>query len=70
MTPAERQKLENNLHLFSEYDKIEILKTLNELDNRSAQKKSQDKFLQFVRTMWPEFISGRHHAKWQKHLKK
>ena len=63
MTPAERQKLENNLHLFSEYDKIEILKTLNELDNRSAQKKSQDKFLQFVRTMWPEFISGRHHAK-------
>ena len=63
MTPAERQKLESNLHLFSEYDKIEILKTLNELDNRSAQKKSQDKFLQFVRTMWPEFISGRHHAK-------
>ena len=63
MTPAERQKLENNLHLFSEYDKIEILKTLNELDNRSAQKKSQDKFLQFVKTMWPEFISGRHHAK-------
>ena len=63
MTPAERQKLESNLHLFSEYDKIEILKTLNELDNRSAQKKSQDKFLQFVRTMWPEFISGRHHVK-------
>ena len=63
MTPAERQKLESNLHLFSEYDKIEILKTLNELDNRSAQKKSQDKFIQFVKTMWPEFISGRHHTK-------
>jgi predicted phage terminase large subunit-like protein len=63
MTPAERQKLESNLHLFSEYDKIEILKTLSELDNRSAQKKSQDKFIQFVKTMWPEFISGRHHAK-------
>ena len=63
MTPAERQKLESNLHLFSEYEKVEILKTLNELDNRSAQKKSQDKFIQFVKTMWPEFISGRHHTK-------
>jgi len=63
MTPAERQKLESNLHLFSEYDKIEILKALNELDSRSAQKKSQDKFIQFVKTMWPEFISGRHHTK-------
>ena len=63
MTPAEIQKLKSNLHLFSEYDKIEILKTLSELNNRSAQKKSQDKFIQFVKTMWPEFISGRHHTK-------
>ena len=63
MTPTEIQKLKNNLHLFSEYEKVEILKKLKELDKRTTQKKSQDKFIEFVKTMWPEFISGRHHTK-------
>ena len=40
--------------LLAELDKLEALK---------RTKNSQEKFLAFVKEVWPTFIAGRHHAK-------
>ena len=63
MTPQEIQKLKSIIPHMPEHEKAETLELLEELENKENQKKAQDKFLSFVETMWPEFISGRHHAK-------
>lgn len=48
LTPAEQEKL------LAELDKLEDLKT---------KKLAGEKFLKFVKEVWPTFIGGRHHAK-------
>jgi predicted phage terminase large subunit-like protein len=40
-----------------------LLAQLNELERMKNKKVAQERFLSFVRQMWPTFISGRHHAK-------
>ena len=42
--------------------KKEILDLLTELEEAKATEESREKFLPFVRRMWPSFIGGRHHA--------
>ena len=40
-----------------------LLAELEHLESLKGQKLAQEKFLEFVRQMWPSFIAGRHHAK-------
>ena len=47
-------------------EKIAIL----ELLDKRGKAKSKTNFLSFVQQMWPEFISGRHHAKIAKAFEK
>jgi predicted phage terminase large subunit-like protein len=63
ITPAEITALLNNLSSLSEADKRDILIDLERYEKAVAKQKSHDDFLVFVKAMWPEFISGRHHAK-------
>jgi predicted phage terminase large subunit-like protein len=48
LSPSEQERL------LAELDKLQELKT---------RKLAQDKFLAFVKEMWPTFIGGRHHAR-------
>jgi predicted phage terminase large subunit-like protein len=41
----------------------QLLAELEKLDQLKAKNLAQNKFLSFVRQMWPSFIAGRHHAK-------
>ena len=56
-------KLRDNLPNLSEYEKVDVNNILDKLLTGYEQRKSQLNFIEFVKTMWPEFISGRHHAK-------
>ncbi len=40
-----------------------LLAELDHLESMKGQKLAQDRFLEFVKQMWPSFIAGRHHAK-------
>jgi predicted phage terminase large subunit-like protein len=40
-----------------------LLAQLEKLEELKAKKLAQDKFLAFVKQVWPTFISGRHHAR-------
>ena len=40
-----------------------LLAELNKLDELKKRSLAQEKFLQFVKEVWPTFISGRHHAR-------
>ncbi len=51
------------LPLLSEAEQEQLLLELDKLETLKTQKAAQDKFMPFVRQMWPSFISGRHHAK-------
>ena len=42
-------------------DQAEILKAASELIDSEKMERGQEHFLDFVRTMWPGFIDGRHH---------
>ena len=44
-----------------EEEKPEILRLLRALDEAKAREAAQEHFLDFVKLMWPGFISGRHH---------
>ena len=44
-----------------EEEKPEILRLLRALDEAKAREAAQEHFLDFVKMMWPGFISGRHH---------
>ena len=56
-------KLRDNLPNLSEYEKVDVNNILDKLLTGYEQRKSQLNFIEFVKTMWPEFISGRHHTK-------
>jgi hypothetical protein len=51
------------LPLLSLPEQEKLLAELEKLQELKARKLAQDKFLVFVKTAWPTFISGRHHAK-------
>jgi hypothetical protein len=51
------------LPLLSEAEQEQLLLELDKLEEMKTRKAARDKFMPFVRAMWPSFISGRHHAK-------
>lgn len=46
-----------------ENEKPEILRLLRQLDEAKQRESAQENYLDFVKMMWPGFISGRHHKK-------
>ena len=63
MTPKEIEELKKAVPFMPQLEQLETLSLLEELETRRIRQDSQDKFIDFVKQMWPEFISGRHHAK-------
>lgn len=60
-TPISMQDLQKVLPLMSEAEKIKLLAELDKLEELRMRKRRQTHFLDFVRAVWPTFISGRHH---------
>ena len=44
-------------------EQLRLLEIVEELKRRKNREMAQSKFLAFVKTMWPGFIYGRHHAR-------
>ena len=44
-------------------EKVQIQKIIDELDRRRRRDTAQQDFLEFVKTQWPDFISGSHHRR-------
>ena len=44
-------------------EKVKIQRLVDELQRRERRESAQDDFLAFVRTQWPDFISGAHHKR-------
>jgi len=42
-------------------EKLLLYEMLDELQARKRREEAQEKFIPFVKTIWPEFISGSHH---------
>ena len=53
----------NVLSKLSVPEQERLLAELDKLNELKTQKLAQDRFLAFVREVWPTFIAGRHHAK-------
>ena len=51
------------LSKLSPFEQERLLAELDHLASLRTKQLAQDKFLAFVKEMWPTFISGRHHAK-------
>ena len=51
------------LPLLSAPEQERLLAELEKLQELKVQKRAQDKFLAFVKEVWPTFIGGRHHAR-------
>ena len=51
------------LHLLPQHEQELLLAELDKLAELKKRKLAQDKFLAFVKEVWPTFIAGRHHAK-------
>ena len=45
----------------SESEQIELLRLVEKLEQAKSQENARQKFLPFVKQMWPGFIHGRHH---------
>jgi len=52
----------NILPLLSETEQQRLLAELDHLEKLKKQKAAKDKFLDFVKQMWPTFIGGKHHG--------
>ena len=63
MTPQQVQQIRAKIPHMSVYEKTETLELLEELEKRQERRKAEKEFIKFVKTMWPEFIEGRHHIK-------
>ena len=57
------KKIPEILHLLDEADQAKLLEDLEQLEMLKDKEEAQDKFMSFVRRVWPSFISGRHHEK-------
>ena len=51
------------LPLLDEAEQLKLLEDLEQLEMLKSKEAAQDKFMEFVKKVWPTFISGRHHAK-------
>ena len=47
-------------------EKLVLLEYLNELDRRKQREQAQNKFMPFVKHIWPDFIEGSHHHRMAK----
>jgi len=47
----------------SVFEQERLLAELDKLEELKTKQRAQEKFLSFVRQVWPSFISGRHHEK-------
>ena len=63
MTLAELdpQTLKNIIPRLPKEKQAVVLQLTEELKKRKQKEKAQDKFLEFVGSMWENFIHGRHH---------
>ena len=57
------QDIPKVLPLLSQAEQERVLAELEQLTKLKQQKKAQTRFLEFVKQMWPTFISGKHHAR-------
>mgnify|MGYP003632230894 FL=1 len=57
------QQIPEILPLLSPAEQEQLLLELNHLETLKARKLNQDRFLPFVKAMWPSFIGGRHHER-------
>ena len=57
------EQLQAALAAASPAQKIKIEKLVEELNKRKKREEAQEEFLAFVRTQWPDFISGAHHRR-------
>ena len=53
---------QRNLHLFDPEQKARLLALLEERDRQARLQLSRDRFLPFVKSVWPDFIPGAHHT--------
>ena len=60
MSPEQLQKL---IKRFPVDEQEEVSKILEELKTRKIRALAQDDFMEFVGTVWPTFIHGRHHER-------
>jgi predicted phage terminase large subunit-like protein len=51
------------LHKLPLHEQEKLLAELEKLEKLKTKQLAQDKFLAFVKEVWPTFIAGRHHAK-------
>ena len=51
------------LPLLDEADQLKLLEDLEQLEMLKSKELAQHKFMEFVKKVWPTFISGRHHEK-------
>ena len=51
------------LHQLPLHEQEKLLAELKKLEELKAVRAAQDKFIPFVKEVWPTFIAGRHHAK-------
>ena len=61
-----KEDLDNLLTILpklTEKEQISLLQELATFEELLSKETAQKDFLEFVKKMWPEFISGRHHAK-------
>jgi predicted phage terminase large subunit-like protein len=57
------EQLQAALQRATHTEKKELLRLAEELEKRQIREEAQEDFLAFVRTQWPEFISGAHHRR-------
>lgn len=57
------EQMQEALALASPSEKIELLRLVEEIEKRKVRDEAQDDFLSFVRSQWPDFISGAHHRR-------
>ena len=51
----------DRLHELDEATLMEVLSLAEKLEKHTKREKSQDRFLNFVKGVWPSFIEGQHH---------
>ena len=63
MTPETIQKLKSALPKLPEHEQQNILRLLDEYENKKQVEIAQNNFMAFTTKVWPSFIHGAHHKK-------
>lgn len=63
LNDVDLQDIPKILHLLPPHEQEVLLAELEKLAELKKRKLAQDRFLAFVKEVWPTFIAGRHHAK-------